>query len=172
MAVSEAQKRAQKKYNEKNKKLEVVYTKDHLQEYTQFKEYCQEHGVAVNSMLMKLVREFLSDPDKGSSRPSVPDLDLTKIDQPTIKLSLFPCSEFSEEDLSLLRKHFSEESLKQIWDKLYSDMLHSYEFEEILNEAMQNWMDDLKEKVAVLEESGNPIDEQELLKDVLRIWFF
>ena len=62
MAVSEAQKRASAKYQEKNiASLACRVKKEHAE---RFKAYCEEQGKTSNAVLRKFVMECIGEQDK------------------------------------------------------------------------------------------------------------
>lgn len=57
--VSDAQKKAQKKYDAKTKTIAIKYTPANMDEYEAMIEYTTKHGISVNKFIKGLIREHL-----------------------------------------------------------------------------------------------------------------
>lgn len=56
--VSETQKAAQKKYDQKTKMVSVKYTPADMSDYIRLKEYLDRTGDSVNNFLKSLIKDF------------------------------------------------------------------------------------------------------------------
>ena len=58
--VSDAQKKAQKKYDAKTKTVAKKYTPVKMNEYETKIKYTTKHGISVNKLIKGLIREYLT----------------------------------------------------------------------------------------------------------------
>ncbi|MCD7807537.1 MAG: hypothetical protein LUH19_09415 [Lachnospiraceae bacterium] len=65
--VSEAQKAAQKKYDEKTKVISVKYTPVDMADYEKMRSFLDESGQSANQFIKSLIHDYL-DPEKKAVR--------------------------------------------------------------------------------------------------------
>ena len=58
--VSESQKAAQKKYDQKTKMVSIKYTPSDMNEYQRLKNYLDSTGQSTNGFIKKLINDFFS----------------------------------------------------------------------------------------------------------------
>ena len=56
--VSDAQKAAQKKYDQKTKTVSIKYTPADMEDYERLKKYIDKTGKSINGFIKKLVNDF------------------------------------------------------------------------------------------------------------------
>ena len=80
--VSEAQKAAQKKYDqEKTKVISIKYTPVDMLDYFEFKKYLEENGESANALIKELIHNFLMTKDKHSVSHGVKNRSVNKIEE-------------------------------------------------------------------------------------------
>lgn len=127
--VSESQKAAQKKYDEKTKSISIKYTPADMEDFNRMDEYIKRTGQSTNGFIKKLIKEFF-------------DWSTDERDRKEHYKSYL-----SEDDLDNLKRILDndEKKYKIILD-LYADNI-----EDALTTALEEMSDDFEEWVDNLE---------------------
>ena len=109
--VSEAQKRAQKKYDEKTKKVTLNFSPPRMPVYDKLKEYTNETGKSVNGFIIELIERFFENEKPAVTKALTQKFDRsnTSSDMPPIfydKYSQYYCEFVDDEHIEILNGLF------------------------------------------------------------------
>lgn len=101
--VSDVQKAAQKKYDQKTKMISVKYTPTDMDEYIKLKEYLNITGDSANALIKALINSFLTSKDKGLVANSSGNRARDKRDEACL---YYPYQEIKQENVQYLYRNF------------------------------------------------------------------
>ncbi len=168
--VSDAQKAAQRRYDQKTKTISVKFTPRDMGELNRLQSYLARTGQSANALIKELIKKHL-DAEETSK------IQQTKVEAKRDEAKkYYPFCYIEEETLQFMYDNFSEE----IVDKLLNDMYKRFDLylhdDCILtvNENFQDWVEDQIEEMV---ENGtfDNCSESEILKkldDSLGSWQF
>ena len=135
-----AQSEYQKKYDKKTKNLSFKYTLHEMEEYEQLKEYLDETGVSLNTLVKNLIRNHVI--NKKSDLEPDADRDRTS-DQG--KYWIF--QDFSEEVAERLYQEFDRETAHKILD-IYEEEMDRYIYTLTSDSSLnlEQWVEDIIER--------------------------
>lgn len=144
--VSESQKAAQKKYDQKTKMVSIKYTPSDMNEYQRLKNYLDSTGQSTNGFIKKLINDFFESGQDKSNAQSIPkDPVQEKLD---IKENYYPCSWIDAESIQLIYDNFGQKAMDEVI-KEYLDMVN-LDVEDILEGKgcdFDEWVNDIAERI-------------------------
>lgn len=164
--VSAAQKRAQKKYDQKTITKSIKYTPVDMQDYYALEKYLKKTGQNFNGFVKRIIKEVIN-----SQRPHI--VWDSKFDEKINETQeYFPYSYIEEENLKFLEENFGEKAWRKLLDRFYEYVEEAVDTQEwYYGSTFNNWVEELigqKED----EEQGNPdVLEDEYLKKIRDMTF-
>lgn len=142
--VSFAQKKAQRKYDQKTKMVSIKYTPYDIKEFEQLKEYLEQTNQSVNGFIKQLIRNFFIE---GC------DKEKQQINDPVVKkqeqeLTHQPFIYIDEENIQILFDLLGEKLAVRFLDEYYE--LIQPEMENILEEkgyVFDEWITNIEKQV-------------------------
>lgn len=142
--VSDSQKAAQKKYDQKTKTLTIKYTPANIIEYEQLKSYLDRTGNNVNSFIKGLVKEFF---DKG--RDIIAPRILNPVDKKRNEgTEWFPFSYIDRDNVQILYDLFGENTMEKVLGEYFS--IIEYDINNMFEEKgceMDDWIQSVKKRI-------------------------
>lgn len=149
--MSEAQKRAQKKYDKKTKVVSIKYTPADMQEYEKLKQYLAQTNQSVNGFIKRLINDYFDVKKMKSSEEEKQNV--SKCSKEEEKRWIFkeyqPYSYIEIEYFQFLKEHFGEDILDEILREYYEliDYEIDYNIVDVYGENFENWVEDLKDRI-------------------------
>lgn len=144
--ISNAQKAAQKKYDQKTKMVSIKYTPSNMNEYQRLKNYLNKTGQSTNKFIKTVINNFF---DSGQDQIFSERKVKSPIEERTeIQKKFYPYCEVYYDDLQFLYDIFGQKTMDRIF----------CEFEDIIDSALDNileetgsgfkeWVDDVKKRM-------------------------
>lgn len=143
MATSEAQKRAQRKYDKnKTKTMTIKYTFADMEDYYEFKKYLEENDKTANKIMKELIHNFLKTKDTKQAQTFNDGLGLMRDCYMTN-----PYRKINPDTIAYLNKHIgasgTEELLLRYRTIAESHMITEYteKFERFVNVYIKQYID-------------------------------
>ena len=164
--VSAAQRRAQKKYDQKTITKSIKYTPVDMQDYYVLEKYLKKTGQNFNGFVKKIIKEVIN-----NQRPHI--VWDSKFDEKINETQeYFPYYYIEEENLKFLEENFGEKAWRELLDSFYEyveDAVDSAEW--YYGSEFNNWVEELISQKKD-EELGNPdVLEDEDLKRISDMTF-
>lgn len=166
--ISNAQKAAQKKYDQKTKMVSIKYTPSDMNDYQRMKNYLDKTGQSTNKFIKSLINNFFeSGQDQIFSERKVK----SPIEERTeIQKKYYPYCEVYYDDLKFLYDSFGQKTMDSVLN----------EFEDIIDSALDNileetgsgfkeWVDDVKKRMDDSEFQDGTKEEicEKLIKEMM-----
>ena len=166
--ISNAQKAAQKKYDQKTKMVSIKYTPSDMNEYQRLKNYLDKTGESTNKFIKSLINNFFeSGQDQIFSERKVK----SPIEERTERQKkYYPYCEVYYDDLKFSYDSFGQKTMDRVL----------YEFEDIIDSALDNileetgsgfkeWVDDVKKRMDDSEFQDGTKEEicEKLIKEMM-----
>lgn len=143
--VSETQKAAQKKYDQKTKMISIKYTPADMSEYNRLKAYLDRTGNSVNSFLKYLIKDFFdTGRDREKNNKVISPIDKKRYEGET----WCPFSYIDRENVQILFDLFGKNSMEKVLDEYFS--IIEYEIDNIFEEKgcdMDDWIQSVKKRI-------------------------
>lgn len=144
--VSESQKAAQKKYDQKTKMVSIKYTPLDMNEYLRLKNYLDSTGQSTNGFIKKLINDFF---ESGQDKNNVVSMPKNPIEEKrNMKEEYYPCSWIDSESIQFFYDKFGQEAVDKII-KEYLDIVN-IEIQNILEEkgcGFDEWVNDIIDRI-------------------------
>lgn len=152
--VTEAQKRAQKKYDdEKTKNISLKFTPKTMKQYEQLKEYTDRTGKSINGFIKELLADFF---ENGSNREKKENMENVMPQNLNDVYSICFCSYIYDESIQYLKDNYGNDTTEKILSELYESMKEELdEVVERCGDSFEAWVDELPDR----------IDEEEIVLD-------
>lgn len=166
--ISNAQKAAQKKYDQKTKMVSIKYTLSEISEYRRLKNYINRTGQSTNKFIKTLINNFF---ESGQDQIDYTNKVKSPIEERTeIQKKFYPYCEVYYDDLQFLYDSFGQKTMDRIF----------CEFEDIIDSALDNileetgsgfkeWVDDVKKRMNDSEFQDGTKEEicEKLIKEIM-----
>lgn len=143
--VSETQKAAQKKYDQKTKMVSVKYTPADMSDYIRLKEYLDRTGDSVNNFLKSLIRDFFeNEKDKNKTVRVINPVDKKRYEGET----WCPFSYIDRDNVQILYDLFGKNIMEKVLDEYFS--IIEYEIDNFFEEKgsdMDDWIESVKNRI-------------------------
>lgn len=143
-AVSPAQKKAQKKYDQKTKTISIKYTPHDMEDLEQLQKYLERTNQSINGFIKRLIKSFfIEGHDKES--PQIKDPVEKKREQ---EVSYYPFLYIAEDNIQVLVNLLGEKLAIRFLDEYYSFI--ESDVEEILEErsyTFDEWITEIEEEI-------------------------
>lgn len=158
--VSDAQKAAQKKYDQKTKTVSIKYTPADMEDYERLKRYIDETGKSTNGFIKQLVNDFF---ESGQDRKPVEDKAITPLQKKRQKQEeYYPYYYVSSDGIQFFYDKFGESIADNILDEFEGIIENGVE------EVLENKGDGLDEWVSEIEERINDGEYQDKSTEEVR----
>lgn len=145
-AISDAQKAAQKKYDQKTKTISIKYTPADMEDYERLKRYIDETGKSINGFIKKLVNDFF---ESGQDQKSVEDKATTPLQKKRQKQEeYYPYYNVSSDGIQFFYDKFEESIADNILDEY--EYIVKFGLEEVLESkgnGLDEWVIDIQERI-------------------------
>ena len=158
--VSDAQKAAQKKYDQKTKTVSIKYTPADMEDYERLKRYIDETGKSTNGFIKQLVNDFF---ESGQDRKPVEDKAITPLQKKRQKQEeYYQYYYVSSDGIQFFYDKFGESIADNILDEFEGIIENGVE------EVLENKGDGLDEWVSEIEERINDGEYQDKSTEEVR----
>lgn len=144
--VSESQKAAQKKYDQKTKMVSIKYTPSDMNEYQRLKTYLDSTGQSTNGFIKKLINDFF---ESGQDKNKVDYCPKSPVEEKRNKgKEYYPCSWIDAESLQFFYDKFGQKAMDEVI-KEYLDIV-DFEVEDILEGKgcdFDEWVNDIADRI-------------------------
>ena len=144
--ISNAQKAAQKKYDQKTKMVSIKYTLSEMSEYQRLKNYIDRTGQSMNKFIKSLINNFF---DSGQDQIFSERKVKSSIEEKNhMQKKYYPYSWVLDDRLQFLYDSFDQKTIDRVLYE-FEDIIDS-ELENILEEmgsGFKEWVDDIKERM-------------------------
>lgn len=138
--LTEAQKKAQKKYDEKTKNVSLKFTPKTMKLYDQLKEYTDRNGKTINGFIKELIVDFFENDRKQIKKTPVKEPIPKNLDD---MYSTYYCSYIDDESIQVLNDTYGSAVTEKILHELYESL--EGELEEVLERCSDDFEDWIKE---------------------------
>ncbi len=159
--VSESQKAAQKKYDQKTKMVSIKYTPSDMNEYQRLKNYLDSTGQSTNGFIKKLINDFFESGQDKNNAQNIPKDPVQE--KRRIKEEYYPCSWIDAESIQFFYDRFGQKAMDEVI-KEYLDIVN-FDVEDILEGkgcGFDEWVSDIKDRINDNEFQG--YTNEEILK--------
>lgn len=159
--VSESQKAAQKKYDQKTKMVSIKYTPSDMNEYQRLKNYLDSTGQSTNGFIKKLINDFFESGQDKNNAQNIPKDPVQE--KRRIKEEYYPCSWIDAESIQFIYDKFGQKAMDEVI-KEYLDIVN-FDVEDILEGkgcGFDEWVSDIKDRINDNEFQG--YTNEEILK--------
>lgn len=160
--VSESQKAAQKKYDQKTKMVSIKYTPSDMNEYQRLKNYLDSTGQSTNGFIKKLINDFFESGQDKNNAQNIPKDPVQE--KRRIKEEYYPCSWIDAESIQFFYDRFGQKAMDEVI-KEYLDIVN-FDVEDILEGkgcGFDEWVSDIKDRINDNEFQG--YTNEEILKN-------
>lgn len=161
--VSESQKAAQKKYDQKTKMVSIKYTPSDMNEYQRLKNYLDSTGQSTNGFIKKLINDFFESGQDKNNAQNIPKDPVQE--KRRIKEEYYPCSWIDAESIQFFYDRFGQKAMDEVI-KEYLDIVN-FDVEDILEGkgcGFDEWVSDIKDRINDNEFQG--YTNEEILKKI------
>lgn len=162
--VSESQKAAQKKYDQKTKMVSIKYTPSDMNEYQRLKNYLDSTGQSTNGFIKKLINDFF---ESGQDKNNVVNIPKSPVEEKRrIKEKYYPCSWVDAESIQFFYDKFGQKAMDEVI-KEYLDIVN-FDVEDMLEGKgcdFDEWVNDIAERINDNEFQG--CTNEEILKKLI-----
>ena len=144
--VSESQKAAQKKYDQKTKMVSIKYTPSDMNEYQRLKNYLDSTGQSTNGFIKKLINDFFESGQDKNNAQNIPKDPVQE--KRRIKEEYYPCSWIDAESIQFFYDRFGQKAMDEVI-KEYLDIVN-FDVEDILEGkgcGFDEWVSDIAERI-------------------------
>ena len=162
--VSESQKAAQKKYDQKTKMVSIKYTPSDMNEYQRLKNYLDSTGQSTNGFIKKLINDFFESGQDKNNAQNIPKDPVQE--KRRIKEEYYPCSWIDAESIQFFYDRFGQKAMDEVI-KEYLDIVN-FDVEDILEGkgyGFDEWVSDIKDRINDNEFQG--YTNEEILKKLI-----
>ena len=162
--VSESQKAAQKKYDQKTKMVSIKYTPSDMNEYQRLKNYLDSTGQSTNGFIKKLINDFFESGQYKNNAQNIPKDPVQE--KRRIKEEYYPCSWIDAESIQFFYDRFGQKAMDEVI-KEYLDIVN-FDVEDILEGkgyGFDEWVSDIKDRINDNEFQG--YTNEEILKKLI-----
>ena len=162
--VSESQKAAQKKYDQKTKMVSIKYTPSDMNEYQRLKNYLDSTGQSTNGFIKKLINDFFESGQDKNNAQNIPKDPVQE--KRRIKEEYYPCSWIDAESIQFFYDRFGQKAMDEVI-KEYLDIVN-FDVEDILEGkgyGFDEWVSDIKDRINDNEFKG--YTNEEILKKLI-----
>ena len=162
--VSESQKAAQKKYDQKTKMVSIKYTPSDMNEYQRLKNYLASTGQSTNGFIKKLINDFYESGQDKNNAQNIPKDPVQE--KRRIKEEYYPCSWIDAESIQFFYDRFGQKAMDEVI-KEYLDIVN-FDVEDILEGkgcGFDEWVSDIKDRINDNEFQG--YTNEEILKKLI-----
>lgn len=143
--ISNAQKAAQKKYDQKTKMVSIKYTPSDMNDYQRMKNYLDRTGQSTNKFIKSLINNFF---DSGQDQIHSTNRIKSPIEEKRdMEKKYYPYLWVDDENLQFMYDNFDHKTMDKVLFE-YEDVIVS-ELENLLEEkgcGFEDWIDDIKER--------------------------
>ena len=157
--VSESQKAAQKKYDQKTKMVSIKYTPSDMNEYQRLKNYLDSTGQSTNGFIKKLINDFFESGQDKNNAQNIPKDPVQE--KRRIKEEYYPCSWIDAESIQFFYDRFGQKAMDEVI-KEYLDIVN-FDVEDILEGkgyGFDEWVSDIKDRINDNEFQGYTNEEK------------
>lgn len=144
--VSDAQKAAQKKYDQKTKTVSIKYTPADMEDYKRLKMYLDRIGKSTNGFIKELVNNFF---ESGQNQKPVKDKVITPLQKKRIKQEeYYPYYYVSGEGIQFFYDKFEKSIADNILDEF--ECIVKSGIEEVLEskgDGLDEWVSEIEERI-------------------------
>lgn len=168
--VSDAQKAAQKKYDQKTKTVSIKYTPADMEDYKRLKMYLDRTGKSTNKFIKELVNDFF---ESGQDQKPVEDKAATPLQNKRQKQEeYYPYYYVSSDGIQFFYDKFGESIADNVLDEYECIVKHGVE--EVLEskgDVLDEWAVDIQERIDDGEYQGKSTEEirKELINELCDI---
>lgn len=168
--VSDAQKAAQKKYDQKTKTVSIKYTPADMEDYERLKRYIDETGKSTNGFIKELVNDFF---ESGQDQKPIEDKAITPLQKKRQKQEeYYPYYNVSSDGIQFFYDKFEESIADNILDEF--ECIIKNGVEEVLEnkgDGLDEWASEIEERINDGEYQGKSTEEvrKELINELCNI---
>ena len=168
--ISDAQKAAQKKYDQKTKTVSIKYTPADMEDYERLKKYIDKTGKSINGFIKELVNDFF---ESGQNQKPVEDKMITPLQKKRRKQEeYYPYCNVSSDGIQFFYDKFGENIADNILDEF--ECIVKSGIEEVLEskgDGLDEWAVDIQERIDDGEYQGKSTEEirKELINELCDI---
>ena len=162
--VSDAQKAAQKKYDQKTKMISVKYTPVDMDEYERLKVYLNETGQSTNNFIKSLINNFF---ESGQDQEKIEHTERNPVTPKSNRKNYYyPYSWIADESIRFLRDNFGEDIMNKVLDE-YSEIIE-IDIDNVLEDKgcnFDDWIEEIKDRIN--EGEFQNVSKEEICKELI-----